>query len=440
LKNKKIGSKTDMSHTISFVPAVLITINIMLGSGLFLNTTELAQRAGAFGFLAYIVVGLLMLPLVIGMAKLVELYPSGGFYTFGAKELHSLIGFASAWTYFVGKLASTTLMIHTAILLIQAIFPFLMPISPLILDCLLILLFCFLNTLNVRIGSFIQYFFFCAKLIPVVAIISSVICWTHPPMLVASTPLQSMGSTIPLVLYAILGFEAACSLSSKIENARVNAPRAILLAYTTIIGLSSLYQFCAYGLFGSDLLKMKNFLDVFAALASILAPSASLFLQTLFYCTIAFSALGAAYGILYSNLWNLHTLAQHNHTWFKPLFIALNAHHIPAACVYLEGIICCAYIAVSHGAQVPLQQISAFGVVLAYTASACALWCAAKRNAIIVARAVPILALINCCMLSGVCLTYLVRGYSTALLTFFALLALGSLMAFSQSRQKDLLA
>lgn len=149
-----------MSHSIQFVPAILITLNIMLGSGLFMNTTELALRAGSLGFLAYIVVGLLMLPLVIGMAKLVELHPSGGFYTFAAQELYPLLGFFSAWTYFVGKLASASLMIHTAVVLIQAIFPLFAAVNTLLLDCLLITFFCMLNTLNVRIGSFIQYFFF----------------------------------------------------------------------------------------------------------------------------------------------------------------------------------------------------------------------------------------------------------------------------------------
>jgi amino acid transporter len=421
-----------MSHSIQFAPAILITLNIMLGSGLFMNTTELALRAGSLGFLAYIVVGLLMLPLVIGMAKLVELHPSGGFYTFAAQELYPLLGFFSAWTYFVGKLASASLMIHTAIVLIQAIFPLVAAVNTLLLDCLLITLFCMLNTLNVRIGSFIQYFFFCAKSIPIIALFVAVVSWINPASIADNFIWTGIPATLPLVLYAILGFEAACSLSSKIENARVNAPRIMLISYAIIISLSSLYQFSAYALFGDDLLKMKSFLDVFSALARILSPEGAMYLQAVLYCAIAASALGAAYGILYSNLWNLYALAQNNHTWCKSFLITMNGHCIPVACVLMEGIICCLYIGISRGAQVPLQQISAFGVVLAYTVSASALWYAVKRNAIQLSALIPFLSLANCFILSGVCCTYLLRGGSLALYLFFGLLMLGLCMAFQK--------
>jgi amino acid transporter len=421
-----------MSHTISFVPAIFITLNIMLGAGLFLNTTELAQRAGALGFLAYIIIGVLMLPLVIGMSKLVSIHPSGGFYTFGAREIHPFMGFASAWTYFVGKLASATLMIHTATVLFQAIVPALQVIHPLIIDNLLIILFCTLNTLHVRTGSRIQYFFFGAKLIPVIAMLSAIVYWLNPDYVLTNVIWDGIPSTLPLVLYAIVGFEAACSLSSKIEKPDINAPRVILYAYTLIVLLNSLYQWCAYAVLGTELMHMKHFFEVFAALAQLLAPSHALYLQMLFYCAIATSVLGAAYGILYSNLWNMYTLAQHNHTWFTSRFITLNKHHIPVACVLFEGLICSAYIWFSGGAQVPLQQITALSIVLAYTTSAFALWYAVKRGAIVLPRIIPVCALANCCMLSGVCALYLLRGGSVTLLLFFGLLVLGFGMAWSQ--------
>jgi hypothetical protein len=144
--------------------------------------------------------------------------------------------------------------------------------------------------------------------------------------------------------------------------------------------------------------------------------------------------MGAAYGILYSNLWNLYTSAEHNYVWRSDIFTYLNNHSIPIACVLAEGIISFAYICFSHGAQIPLQQITSLGIVLAYTISACALWCAVKRGAIALPRIIPLCALINCCMLSVICATYLLQGGNITLWLFFALLIFGNYMAWSKKR------
>src|SRR5271169_2910080 len=93
-------------HMLSLPTAILININIMLGVGIFINTAELAKRAGALGCLSYALVGILLLPLIICVAELVKLHPSGGFYIFARREINPFFGFLSAWIYFTGKLAS----------------------------------------------------------------------------------------------------------------------------------------------------------------------------------------------------------------------------------------------------------------------------------------------------------------------------------------------
>ena len=93
---------------LSLPVAILINVNIMLGTGVFINTVELAKRAGALGFLSYLIVGILMLPLIASFATLMKIYPQGGFYAFAQKELGPLAGFVSAWSYFIAKMASAS--------------------------------------------------------------------------------------------------------------------------------------------------------------------------------------------------------------------------------------------------------------------------------------------------------------------------------------------
>ena len=55
-----------MSQTphLSLLSAIIININIMLGSGIFINTVILPHHTGALGALAYGIGGLLFLPLI----------------------------------------------------------------------------------------------------------------------------------------------------------------------------------------------------------------------------------------------------------------------------------------------------------------------------------------------------------------------------------------
>src|ERR1700761_5358226 len=126
------------NNTISLFSAVIINANIIIGSGVFINTTELARRTGLLGGLNYIIVGLLLLPLILSFVKLLEIYPGGGFYTFCSISLHPIIGFFSTWCYFFAKLSSATLSIHIFTLLMQKTFPLCAGINPIVCDILIL--------------------------------------------------------------------------------------------------------------------------------------------------------------------------------------------------------------------------------------------------------------------------------------------------------------
>ena len=223
-------------HSLSLPAAIFININCMLGAGLFINTTELAHRTGSLSWLVYALVGLLMLPLILSIAHLVRMHPDGGFYTFGTKELHPFAGFFSAWAYFTGKLASAALMVYVAVLLIQAIVPALNSAHPMVLSIGILIFFGLLNTQKIGTGSVIQNVFLGAKAIPIIFVILSGLFFFSPGNIgTMHNILAGIPSSIPLVLYAILGFETACSLSNKIEDAHKNAPRAILISFATVI-------------------------------------------------------------------------------------------------------------------------------------------------------------------------------------------------------------
>lgn len=410
--------------------AILININIMLGAGIFLNTTLLAHYAGGAGCISYALIGLLLLPLVVSIAQLLALHPNGGFYTFGRTEISPFAGFISAWSYFIAKLASATVMIHASVLTIQKLIPNLDIIHPFFIDCLIITLFVGLNLRNMKTGSAIQILFTVLKSVPILfAILAGFFLFNGENYTSENLIWSGIPTTLPLVLYATMGFEAACSISNNIKNARRNAPLAVIISYIIVLTIIILYQLFFYGALGSTLAQAETYRESFPQLISLIMPSNKLFaykIGGLFNIAVASSALGGAYGILFSNSWNLHILAQHKHLLFSRFFSSLNTQAIPFACVLTEGVLCGLYLLVSDGSQATLQQIASIGIVLAYTISVLSLIHARKKERGSLKHYwIPALGLMNCGLLIAACIRGLILTGITGLSYFIILLIVG---------------
>jgi len=431
-------------RVISLPAAILININIMLGAGIFLNTVRLADPAGALGSLGYLLVGALMLPLVLSIARLTSMHPDGGFYAFGKNEISPFAGFVSAWSYFIGKLASGALMIHFSLALVQQLIPLFQKVHLLTLDMIVIGLFILLNMLNVKAGSRIQAMFTVLKLVPITfAILVGLFLFDGANFGVQHRLWTGLPGILPFLFYATMGFEAACLLCGKIKNPKKNAPKAILISYGIALAIAAVYQLFFYGAVGPALAAAPQdagYLHAFPALLKKLLPTSPLFaakLRSILHLALASSALGGAYGIMFSNTWNLHTLATNGHLLFKNVFTWLNKYSIPVFCVVVEGIIYASYLLVSGGLQDALQVLSSFGVVLAYTISVVALLIAKqKRPQIKIPFALPLLGLVSCVIFIGTALKNLMQKGFYSLLLFIVLLGFGVLMFFATKRSK----
>jgi amino acid transporter len=321
-------------NQLSLCAAIIINVNIIIGSGVFINTAELAKRAGACSSLSYAIVGLLLFPLILSFVRLLTLYPVGGFYVYASKTLNPFIGFLSTWGYFTTKLSSATLAIHIFVLLMQKTFPIFALCNPFIADVGILFAIVSLNMLNIRTGSAIQNYLMILKLFPLFLVIGSglfLINWSN--ISAVHQLWEGIPSTIPLVLHAMLGFETACSISRNIANPKKNAPRAVLLSYGLVMVLYMLYQTLIYAILGDDLTAQADYRGVFPLLVSKFAVGDAMrnFLGNFIHLSIALSALSAGFGMFYANMWNLYSLAERNHTYIPTVITRLNQYSVPMA-------------------------------------------------------------------------------------------------------------
>lgn len=387
-------------HKLSFWTAVLVNLNVMFGAGVFINTVTLARMAGFFGFLSYLLVAFLLVPLILAIGALLRLYPDGGFYAYAAKTIHPLAGFISAWAYFTGKLASAALLVHVFSTLIISLIPGFDGFNILIFDSLIIIFFAWLNLLRMKTGRAIMYTFMVFKIMPIVfALLCSLYLYRYWSIPSGSLLLQGIPTTLPLVLFAFTGFEACCSISSSIENAEKNGPRVVFLTYWLVVGITILYQFFFFLAAGKELMVQNNYLDIFPTLFKTLGLDGYFITPhciSLLHIALACASLGGSYGILFSNHWNLYTLAKHGHTFFASWLERLNAHAIPTVCILIEAALCIFYLFFTQGTVVILQQLSVLGSAIAYTMSVCGLLTVAYQRNLFSYRVIGWLALLSC--------------------------------------------
>jgi APA family basic amino acid/polyamine antiporter len=416
------------SHKISLQSAILMNINIMAGAGIFINIVDLTKELSIFGGLLYFAVGCFMFPLIFTFAKLVEIFPSGGFYAFG-KPMHDFWGFLSCWAYFFGKLASVTLYMNVVTTFLRQLFPYPFDtINPIWISLTILGIYIFLNCLNMRIGLIIQKVFVASKTIPLLALIALGIYHFDINLITAynfETPLQNYIFMLPLVLYCFSGFEAACSVSRNIEDAKKNAPKAIFYSFFAVILIYVAFQTLISLMLQPAITNLSSYASAYPYLMS-LTPTTEFIqakLTTAISFLIGFSAMGAAYGVLFSNSWNLYTLAEHNHTFANKELITLNRYSIPYIAVICEGLICTLFLLITGGNKIPLQQISTLGGTITYTISTLAFLYSTRQS-----RILGYLSLVTCSGLITSCVASILKHSVTSLYLFLTMTILGILM------------
>lgn len=416
-----------LSHKLSLRSAILININVMLGSGIFLNTLPLSTIAGGYSPLVYLLVALIMLPLIMSFAVLLRQHPGGSFYTFG-KQLSPFWGFVAAWSYFTGKLGSCALMLHFFATNIQQAIHSLACIPTIGIDMAMLAAFTYLNLQNLKTGTLIQTIFIVLKSIAIISIIVLGAWWFNIENL---TTIPSHYTTmilgIPLVIYAFSGFEAVCSLSAHLERPEQDGPKAVLYAFVIAATIAVMFQFIYYCAIDLMQLSSTPAMHGIALFVQSVVPGIKNWLLPVLTASVGISALGGAYGIMFSNNWNLYALAQHKHTFMHQALTTLNKHNIADWCIIAQSCIIATYLLVTGGHQIALQQVSAFsGTITSAIAILALLYY--KNYLPKLTKFTAIAALGSCViMLSATILGFITKGMS-GLIMFGILSAIGCTM------------
>ncbi len=403
---------------ISLTVATLICLNTMIGAGLFINPALLAKYAGPFGFLGYIIAAIILLPIVLCIGELATLHPvSGGLYVYSQQYLGKRIGFLAAWSFFLAKSVSPILILHKIVSFFYIRSAFLQSFSPLTIDYTALMLLLSLIILGVKIGGRAQYFFISLKSIPVFFVFFMSLHLFSPAHFSGALPaLADTMGLLPVAIFALTGFEVICGIGGLIENPERNIRRAILIAFSIMVTIATLFQLVFFGALGNVLGQVS---EPVLSLASQAMPNYS-FLGSMINSFVFASMMGGVFSMFASVCWYMHTFGTTGHFPFGNTLSKLNRHNVPWVGLLIQGFVAVLLIAITQE-QASLQTMSVFALFISYGITTIAAFKARlKKLTTSLPIFVPPVAMIFCSYVIYICLQNIQKaGISFSFLGIF---------------------
>lgn len=249
----------DENNKLAFGSALLLGINAVIGSGIFLLPGKVFSLVGNSSLLVYACTTFLVLCITWCFAQCAKLFTrNGGAYLYAKEAFGDFIGFEiGVMRWFVGIIAwaSLTAAFVTAL---NSIYPIATeePMrSILVLSFIGIL--AVINILGVKVLKPLNNLIAIAKLLPLLFLILFGVFFMKQshfiPTMTHDWNLENFGPAVLILFYIFGGFETFVVVAGEMKNPTKNLPKAVLLVISFCAILYFLIQIISIGLLGEGL-------------------------------------------------------------------------------------------------------------------------------------------------------------------------------------------
>ncbi|MFH1832004.1 MAG: APC family permease [bacterium] len=350
---------------ISFLAAILMNINIIVGSGIYIYPQFMTKQAGGISFLSWIFAGLLLLPIVLTIAQAARIFPGeGGFYNYSKTALGENMGFIANWAYllgYMGTVATITSVIRDR--LIDPIGLTWVQNYPIIFYIVFLLLISLLNIINIQLISRIQSAITLLKLLPLVLMLGVIYFYWNPNFDYQITKIGDLSGTLPMALFSFLGFESCCNISHYIRGGSTRAFNVILIAFSTSVILYTVFHLGMLHIMGPDALASQG-VQAFPQFMGFAAQAASI-IALILLVDMMLSFTNTTYGAALNNITNINVLAKSKLVFQSPFLSKLNTNGMPANAAFIHALFIIVLIILIPSTKT-LTAITNLGVCIAF--------------------------------------------------------------------------
>ena len=230
---------------------VAITINGIIGAGIFGLPSEVFSKIGSYSLIAFIACALVVTLIILCFAEVGSRFDqTGGPYLYAREAFGETAGFGVGWLIWLARLTAFAANSNLLVIYLSYFWP--PAINPLWRACVIVLIVSVLATINllgVKQAAIVSNFFTIGKLIPMIIFIAVGLFFLSPQAFaLGPAPTTARFSQSVLVLiYAFTGFEMATIPAGEIKNPQRYLPRALIIAMGVVALIYILIQVVCIG-------------------------------------------------------------------------------------------------------------------------------------------------------------------------------------------------
>lgn len=223
--------KNYLLRAVGAIGIALVALNSTIGSGIFTLPSIVIEQAGSASPWLFLIVGISVITIVLTFGQLASYFKdSGGPVLYTTVAFGPLVGFSTGWILYISRATAFAANSNALALYLASLIPwFGYGVGRVVLITSICSILTWVNYTGIKDGIKMLVFFTVIKLTPIVILILIGLQYVPIDFIsqAAFPPIEGLGPTVLIIIYAFVGFEGATFISGESKKPQSSMPNAI---------------------------------------------------------------------------------------------------------------------------------------------------------------------------------------------------------------------
>ncbi len=230
---------------------VALTINGIIGAGIFGLPSKVYALIGTYSLIAFVACALVVALIILCFAEVSSRFEeTGGPYLYAREAFQPAVAFEIGWLIWLARVTAFAANCNLLINYLSFFWtPATTPVWRASIIVLVVVMLALINFVGIRQAAIVSNLFTVGKLVPIIIFIAAGLFFLNPQAYEPGpTPTTGdFSKSVLLLVYAFTGFEMATIPAGEVRDPQRSLPRALLIAILVVATLYILIQLVCVG-------------------------------------------------------------------------------------------------------------------------------------------------------------------------------------------------